>query len=145
MSVCIYYYVFITETTNMHIEHTSLHRSSQPHTRLKGMCCCQTVKSPFPSSFSSSVLSAIAQRLDLPRSWAASIHAPVKDLRQQSKLSWCMHTLETQSVFNCSSRDTDLLLSFSSDWCNPTTSTNCNSSEYKVWNQSPEWAVEHLV
>lgn len=92
---------------------TSTHRSSQPHTSPKGMCCCQTVKSSFLSSFSLSVLSVTAWRLDFPRSWAASIHTPVKDLRQQSKLSMDTHahTHTGNSVlFNCSSRDTDLLL-----------------------------------
>lgn len=91
---------------------TSTHRSSQPHTSPKGMCCCQTVKSSFLSSFSLSVLSVTAWRLDFPRSWAASIHTPVKDLRQQSKLSMDTHThahthTGNSVLFNCSSRDTD--------------------------------------
>lgn len=127
----------------------STHRSSQPHTSPKGMCCCQTVKSSFPSSFSLSVLSVTAWRLDFPRSWAASIHTPVKDLRQQSKLSMDTHThrhtLETQSCLTAAQGTQISSWSVSWGWCNPTTSMNCDSSEYEICNQSPEWAMEHLL
>lgn len=115
---------------------TSTHRPSQPHTSPKGMCCCQTVRSSFPCSFSFSVLSLTAWRLDFPRSWAASIHTPVKDLREQSKLSMGTHAGYTQarnSLCLTAAQGTQISSwSVSRDWCNPVTSMNFNSSEYEV-------------
>lgn len=103
----------IATRTSKHkcISNHSMHRWSQPHINPKGMCCCQTVKSLFPSSFS---FFSSARRLDFPRSWAASIHTPVKDLRKQSKLSTHTHThmLEAHRAqcITTSSKDTDLRL-----------------------------------